>query len=70
MRKEAIPMRIKSNVHTGPKTQFGGASSGLASVAYHVGIDALVKRAPVSPMIWGIRSAPARVKMFFVFMIL
>jgi len=48
-RYEAIPMRAKRVVHTGPKIQLGGASSGLINVAYHPVIDGKVKKEPTLP---------------------
>ncbi len=48
-RNAAIPMRAKRVVQTGPNTQFGGASSGLASVLYQSAIEEVVNIAPVMP---------------------
>ncbi len=37
-----------SSVHTGPKTQFGGASAGLLSAAYQAGIAGTVAHDPAA----------------------
>ena len=36
-------------VQTGPKTLLGGLNDGLFKVAYHVGIESIVKIAPINP---------------------
>ena len=49
MRNAAMPMRANNIVQTGPKSQFGGAMAGLASVAYQVEIDDTVNMEPIMP---------------------
>lgn len=44
-----IPIIMKSTVHTGKNTQFGGANEGLASVSNHTGIEGAVKIDPRKP---------------------
>ena len=66
--KSAMPIRIKSVVHTGPKTHAGGAKDGFWSVAYHVGIASIVKTEPIAPARRGIAmqriNRPAAVRDF------
>jgi len=49
IRNSAIPMRANKIIHTGPNTQFGGASVGLIRLMYQVGIDGIVKIEPITP---------------------
>ncbi len=56
-------------VHTGPNTQFGGASSGRINVAYHVGIAENVNKAPMLPAICGSASATIKAKISRVFIL-
>jgi hypothetical protein len=51
IRNNEIPIIIKSVVHTGPNSQLGGANEGFMRVAYHVGIDGVVKTEPRTPAI-------------------
>jgi hypothetical protein len=48
-RNNEIPIIIKRDVHTGKKTQLGGAKDGFWSVAYQVGIAGEVKNEPIKP---------------------
>ena len=45
----AIPMNANNNVHTGPKTQFGGAKGERTNPAYQVGIAENVNIEPMFP---------------------
>jgi hypothetical protein len=47
-----MPIKKKSEIHTGPKTQFGGLKEGLINEAYHPGIDGDVKNEPIMPASW------------------
>jgi len=44
-----MPMRIKSVVQTGAKSQLGGLKEGLSKVAYQEGIEGVVKIEPIKP---------------------
>lgn len=47
--KAAIPIKIKSVVQTGAKSQLGGLNEGLVKEVYQVGIDGVVKKEPMTP---------------------
>lgn len=49
MRNAAMPIRANSNVHTGPKIQFGGLSGGFMRLRYQVGILGIVATDPMEP---------------------
>lgn len=51
IRNSEIPIRAYSVVHTGAKSQFGGAIFGLRRPLYHVGIEEIVKMEPITPAI-------------------
>jgi hypothetical protein len=44
-----MPMRVYKVIHTGAKTQFGGANDGFFKLLYQVGIDGNVKNEPIKP---------------------
>jgi len=66
-RKSDIPIKIKSAVHTGPNARFGAVRVGLASVAYRVAIDGVVKSDPMEPANNGIAKhiTSVRNRLFF-----
>jgi len=47
--KNDIPIKKYSVVHTGAKTQFGGAKAGFLRLAYQLFIAGVVKREPIIP---------------------
>jgi hypothetical protein len=47
--KSEIPIKRYSIVHTGAKTQFGGAKNGFFRFAYQVGMAEVVNREPTIP---------------------
>ena len=47
--QRATPIRAKSVVQTGAKSQLGGANSGLTKPAYQVGMAGAVKNEPTIP---------------------
>ncbi len=49
----AMPMRINSVVHTGPKIQLGGDKVGLCNAAYQVGMVVAVNSEPINPAACG-----------------
>ena len=49
IRKNETPIIKYNRVHTGPKSQFGGAKKGLFRVTYQVGMAEIVKGVPRSP---------------------
>ena len=49
IRNIEIPIITYNIVQTGPKTLLGGLNDGLFKVAYHVGIESIVKIAPINP---------------------
>ena len=48
-RYKEIPINKYSTVHTGPKSQFGGAKKGLFKLLYQLGIAEMVKGVPAKP---------------------
>jgi hypothetical protein len=44
-----MPIKVKSVIQTGAKSQFGGAKLGFWSEAYHVGIEGVVNNEPIKP---------------------
>lgn len=48
-KKAATPIKVKSVIQIGAKTQFGGANWGLTKLAYQVGIDGAVNIEPTTP---------------------
>src|SRR5690349_1725127 len=48
-RKAAIPIKAKSVVQTGAKSQLGGATFGFTRLAYQVGMAGVVNMAPITP---------------------
>lgn len=49
IRNNAMPISKNKAVQTGPNSQAGGLNAGFLSEAYQVGIDLLVKIAPIIP---------------------
>lgn len=45
----AIPIKVKSVVQTGAKSQFGGLKEGLFTLAYQVSIEEAVAIPPIDP---------------------
>jgi len=50
-KKAETPIKKYKVVHTGPKTQFGGAKKGLLRIAYQPGIEASVKGVLIRPTV-------------------
>ena len=51
-----IPIRKNKIIQTGAKSQFGGAMLGFVKLAYHSGIARIVKKEPIAPAIWHIKT--------------
>ena len=49
-----MPIKKKSEVQTGPKTELGGLNDGLLKAAYQMGMDGAVKSEPMKPASWQI----------------
>ena len=58
-------MSVNSDIQTGPNTQLGGVNHGIERVAYHVGMDWLVKIEPIIPAIWHIMMLTASFRILF-----
>jgi len=51
-RDNAAPIIVNKVIQTGAKTQLGGVNEGLFRLAYHVGMEGVVKKAPMKPAVW------------------
>ena len=59
-----MPISKYKSVQTGPKTQSGGLKDGLLRAAYQLGIEGVVKRAPIIPAIWQMMMAETSLPIF------
>lgn len=65
-----MPIKAKSAVQTGPKTQFGGVKAGFIIPVYHVETECTVKKEPIIPASWHITIENNNFGMLFIFIFL
>jgi len=70
VRKNEIPKRMYSDVHTGPNIQLGGLKEGWFSVAYHSGIAFAVNIPAIAPRPKGRRIDTTNLSICLLFIVL
>lgn len=65
IRKNDIPKRQYSSVHTGPNTQLGGLKEGLFNKAYQVGTACDVNIPATAPIVKGNANETSSLTIFF-----